>query len=219
MRSREAWLAAIATALGMADVACKKDVADGPAAVREVASASSSAPVVAASAPSETASAVTIASAVPSASASTASTSSAKPPDLRSVGLGNLGTIGIGHGVCGARVNPACGASPAPRDVQPNVNIQLLGSDNADDRRVVQTNLRARVRSCALNAVKNDPNTQGDVVMNIEIDAHGAVTNVDSQGALAAGATTCMKSAARNVKFAEGTARTIRVHVHVDRSY
>ncbi|HEX4517289.1 MAG TPA: hypothetical protein VH054_27275, partial [Polyangiaceae bacterium] len=175
----------------------------------------------AASAPSETASAVTetIASAVPSASASTASTSSAKPPDLHSVGLGNLGTIGIGHGVCGARVNPACGATSARHDVQPNVNVQLLGSDNADDRRVVQTSLRPRLRSCALNAAKNDPNTQGDVVMNIAIDAHGAVTNVDSQGALAAGATACMNGAARNAKFAEGTARIIRVHVHVDRSF
>jgi hypothetical protein len=54
IRSRDAWLATIAAVLGASELACKKDN-DGPAAAREVpsASASSTAPVVAASAPPE----------------------------------------------------------------------------------------------------------------------------------------------------------------------
>ncbi len=212
MRSREAWLAAIAATLGVSD-ACKRDATNAPAAVREVPSVSASASV-AASAPSETASTDPIASAVPSTSASTASTASAKPPDLR-----NVGGIGTGHGACGFRVNPACGAVARPQEPTPTVNVQLfggLGNDNA----IAQSQLRSRMRTCAINGAKQDPNEQGDVQLQLDIDAHGTVTNVRSPGTrLGASTTQCMQRAARAITFAEGTARTLNVNVHVQRGY
>jgi hypothetical protein len=218
MRTREAWLAAMAAVLGVSDGACKKDDSvDAPAAVREVPSASASASV-AATAPSESASTEVAASASVAPSASVVASAT---PTVTGIGLGNIGTLGtIGHGACGlAHVNPACGARASNQEPTTNVNLQLIGSDSADDRRVVQTNLRARMRACANNAAKNDPNIQGSGVLELAIDAHGAVTRVDSPaGNLPESALGCMKTGAHSVKFAEGAARTIRVQLQVQRS-
>ena len=247
VRSRDAWLATIAAVLGASELACKKDAVDGPAAVREVPSASAyasaSPPIVgsaeggttqfgsvAASAPSDTASAAASASAAPSASAASkgmteremalaiASVLGPPPPTSSSIGLGTIGIGRVEHNACGVgRVNPSCGAMPPRREPQATINVQLLGGSE-DDRRTVQTNIRARMQRCAGNAVANDPNTHGDTTLQVAIDDHGTVTHVDAQGALPEGVTACMKSSARTVKFAEGAARTIRFIVHVDRS-
>jgi hypothetical protein len=207
IRSRDAWLATIAAALGASEIACNKDAKEGPAVAREVPSASTSA-TVAASAPSETASAEVVAS----ASAAPSATASAAPTSTKLVG--GAGT-GIGHMACGR----ACGASSARMDPQPNVTLNMLGPPNNDDLRVVQSGLRARIRSCAIDAAKKDSNTQGNAILTIAVDAHGAVTRVDAQDSGLGEAVACMKSAARNVKFSEGAARTIRVDVRVDRSF
>ena len=215
MRSRDAWLAAIAAALGVSDAACKRDATNAPAVAKEIASASSSSSssaTVASSAPSETANAEVIASApLPSATAAPlAATATATPS-------GGLGGIGIGriNPACGARA--ACGATATPREPTANVNVQVLDGGE-HDAPVAQTQLRARVRNCANNGIRNDPNERGRLVLQIAIDAHGAVTRVDRLGTTIGETTSaCMQNAARAVKFPEGTARTIRVQVNTDR--
>src|SRR5438105_4168439 len=133
MRSREAWLAAMAAVLGVSDVACKKDATDAPATVREVASASASA---SASAPVEVASAPvpeTSASAIASASAS----AKPKPVDT-GIGIGSIGGHDNLRLSCGARA--ACGASVNPGRIAPapTLTLQVPGG-NAEDVRTAQT--------------------------------------------------------------------------------
>lgn len=215
VRSRDAWLAAIAAALGASELACKKDGADGPAVAREVtsasASASSSAPEVAASAPPEAS-----ASASATASTSTLASPSATPKPT-STGLIGLGTIG--HGACGgsAYVNPICGARAGPREPTANVLVRVIGPDPvADDQRTLQSQLRTRLRSCANNAAKRDPTTHGDLTLQLAIDAHGSVTQVDAESStIDGGFLQCMRSATRATRFPEGAARTIHVLIRV----
>ena len=110
MRNRDAWLAAIAAALGISEEACRRDAAPQ---VQQVATpASSSVSVVAATAPSASAdiapSATAVASAAPSASASAAVV---KP-------LTSAQTLQeLSHAICGAvaqntlQLNAACGGT------------------------------------------------------------------------------------------------------------
>jgi len=114
MRNRDAWLAAIAAAMGISEEACRRDAA--PQAQQVVSAAASSSVMVAATAPSAsadttpsaTASASAIASAAPSASTST--TTIAKPSASDAAKLRELS-----QAICGAVpqnvFNGSCGVS------------------------------------------------------------------------------------------------------------
>jgi hypothetical protein len=208
MRNRDAWLAAIAAALGISEEACKHDAAPQAQAV---ASASAS---VAASAPSASAdtmpSATASASAAPSASASVAAIKPVPNP---------LGTVDPMSGLCGASVqnqlnqlttngscgvstyqpgtigsggigslntighSNACGApghpSPMPTTSSPRAEVTLNVTGGAAGDDHIATNLRPRFRACANQALRSDPSEQGKIVVSVKIAANGEVSSAD----------------------------------------
>jgi hypothetical protein len=214
MRSREAWLAAMAAVLGVSDGACKKDATDAPAAVREVTSvaASASAPalIVAASA-SEVASV----SVSPSASASAEKT----------IGLPGTGTTAQRHvpASCGARISDlkdiggpgeqSCGASREVKAPTAIIAATVTGAATGDERAIAST--RPRLRTCANKGLTLDPNETGKAVITVAVAANGEVasSNVTSSNGLGAQTTACMASVLRRATFDAGAARSLVVTI------
>jgi hypothetical protein len=96
----------------------------------------------------------------------------------------------------------------------------MQGPQSSADASIAIGSLRARMRSCAIDAATNDPDTHGDVQLELAIDAQGVVTHVNAspQGnALAQSVVACMRGSARSVTFVAGAARTVRVLVRVER--
>jgi hypothetical protein len=243
MRTRDAWLAAIAATLGLTEEACRaKETA--PAAAREApsASASASAPIVAEIAPSAsaevapsaTASAMASASssAAPRASASTLAQLLGDPKALDPKILEQLqascgapaistGTIGIGT-IGTGRIGPqnlSCGATPGTNHpTTPSLRAEISTSVNngaAGDDRVVAM-LRARLRNCANHALQQDPSQQGRLLVITHIAANGEVTNatVASNSGLSESCATCMARAVRTAQFPTGAQRVISITVN-----
>ena len=151
------------------------------------------------------------ASAAPPPSASTA------PTAQTVIGLQNIGSIG--HGACGgsSRVNLICGATANRPD--PVVAVMLRSTADEKDTTTLQAQLRPRLRNCASTTAKRDPNLHGELTLQIAIDAHGGVTNVDVEGySIDETTVQCMRSAARSTKFAEGAARRVRVVIRLQAS-
>ncbi len=220
MRSRDAWLAVFAAALGVSEEACKRAGEDAPIAVHDVPSATTSTSIVAASEPSASAepasSASVVASASPSASAS--AVASAKPvPKPSST---DLQMLALSNAICGAvpqrNLNASCGGSANPQTVQgPTADVQLhVQNGAAGDDRVVAS-LRPRFRSCANNGLKQDPNMQGKLVITATIAANGEVTStsIAQNSGLLDSVAQCMSRGARNASFPAGAVRTIQIFV------
>jgi hypothetical protein len=240
MRNREAWLAAIAAALGISEEACRHDAAPQIQPVATVA-ASASAPIVAATAsidvaPSATASATT--SAIASASAAPSTTALPnKPPttNLQEISQAicgavpqNLQQLNTLNGSCGVSANRnigripgngACGGSvgPGPNAVRgpvAAVTVTLTGGATGDDR--VAASLRPRFRACANQALSQDPSMQGKLLVTATIAANGEVQKADitnNQG-LSPAASQCMIRGVKNAQFnATGAARTVTLLV------
>lgn len=221
MRSRDAWLAVIAAALGVGEDACKRDVKDAPAAVREVPSASASVSVsVAAPAPSESASSIPIASAsaAPSASASVRAEDLAKlltgtpGPPATSLTIGTIGTgIGVGN------IHNSCGATAIrPIDTAPtaNVAVSAIGGVPGDERIVAL--MRGKLRACANQALKQNPNEQGKLLVRVTVGPNGDVTStaIASNAGLSDASAQCMSRSMRSASFpASSAARTLDVTI------
>ncbi len=229
MRSRDAWLAVFAAALGVSEDACKREGKDAPPAVHDVPSATTSAIVAAAAPPSASAEPAPSASAVASASAapSASAVASAKPVPKPS----ELQLLGISNAACGAvvprndlqnlqqigRVNPSCGATANPETVRgPIAEVQVHVQNGAagDDRVVVS--LRARFRTCANNGLKQDPTMQGKLVISASIAANGEVTttSIAQNTGLSEPVAQCMSHGVRNATFPAGAARTVQIVVN-----
>ncbi len=229
MRSRDAWLAVIAAALGVSEAACTRDGKDAPTAVHDVPSATTSSAIVAAIAPSASAdlapsasSVVASASAAPSASAVASATPVPKPSELQ--------LLGISNAACGAvvprndlqnlpnlRVNPSCGATANPEPIRgPTAEVQVhVQNGAAGDDRVVAS-LRARLRACANNGLKQDPTMQGKLVISASIPANGEVTttSIAQNAGLSEAVAQCMSRGVRNASFPAGAARTVQIFVN-----
>jgi hypothetical protein len=197
--SADAWLAAIAAALGVSDVACSRDSTNAPAAVREVTSV----------ALVDSVAAIETASAAPSAM----DTASAAPSTVASGGVGGrhetpascgaIGTIGHLNEIRNMPITQqACGA-PAPRNVGPRAVIaaKVTGATGIDERVVGAA--RPRLRLCANKGLQNDPNETGKAVVTVVIGPNGDVTSstLTSASGLAATTTACMAAVFRNVTF------------------
>ncbi len=207
MRNREAWLAAIATALGISEEACRRDAAPQ---VQQVASAASSiAPVVAETAPSASA----VASAAPSASGSVASLVKPAPSmtpqqqlmqAICGASVQNQLQNMPANGICGVSVNPpnrlpgnlscgatvntgripgggSCGGIGAPPQQQGTRGVTAVVNvsltGGASGDDHVAASLRPRFRACANQALAQDPSQQGKLVIVAVIAANGEVTN------------------------------------------
>jgi hypothetical protein len=213
MRSKQAWLAAVAAALGVTDAACHRDATEGPAAVREVPSASAMAMATSVE-PEASASAAKMEEAAPSTTVSVstpdASVGLASGIGSGSVtrGIGNIGSVACGAvaTVCGARVMQVPTA---------NVTVSLgVGSAAGDERSA--TTVRGRLRACANRALNVDPTMQGKVTIALAIGPTGAVTTttIVANSGLSASDTACMTTALKNTAFAStGAARTVTVMI------
>ena len=113
-----------------------------------------------------------------------------------------------------ASAQPADTGAIAGRVVQlPAVGISVLSSSDPRDPPVLQTQLHSRARTCAASVVKRDPTLHGDITLQIGIDAHGNVTHVNVESSFDEPAGACLRGSSRSIKFAEGTARAVRVIV------
>lgn len=223
MRSRDAWLAAIAATLGISEEACRREAAPQIQQVASAAAASSSAPVIAATAPSAsadttaTATASVIASAAPSASVP--SIAKVSPSDQAKL-------LEISQAICGAvprqnvlLQNGACGAigtQPNSPTTSPRAEITLFVSGGAAGDDHVATNLRPRFRACANQALMQDPSQQGKLVIIVKIAANGEVTSADvaSNAGLSPASAQCMTRMVKNAQFPAGAARTLDVAIN-----
>jgi hypothetical protein len=208
MRSKQAWLAAVAAALGVTDAACHRDATDGPAAVREVPSASA-----ATSVEPEASASVATGDAAPSTTMSVG-TRAASVGLASAMGSGTIrrGIGNIGSGACGA-VATICGAVTKVQVPAANVTVSLGAGSAAGDERGTMT-VRGRLRACANRALNVDPTTQGKVTIALAIGPTGAVTTatVIANSGLIASDTACMATALKNTAFAStGAARTVTV--------
>ena len=201
MRSREAWLAAMAAVLGVSDGACKKDATEAPAAVREIASvAAATVPSASATASSSTA----IESATASASASVAPSVSVATV-TRVTDPGMLRSDSLQQAICGAR--------PEVRAPRANVTTTFTGAASGDERVIGAA--RPRLRNCANKGLMVDPTETGKAVVTIAVGGGGDVTtsSVTSSAGLGPQTTACMASAFRTMAFGAGAARSIVVTI------
>lgn len=224
--TKEAWLTALATVLGVSESACRNAKHDDPAAVRDVPPASAPAVVVAASAPEPViASVAPSASAPPSASAvATPSPTTSEiasmigaigtgaPSPFGSIGVGNIGTIGRSpHANCGA----SCGARSQQQQPTAQVGLSYSNGGHPEDQRMLAV-LRPRMRSCANKGLQTDPNEQGRVTLMITIAANGDVTNavVVNNTGVGAGTAACMATGAKQATFvAMPTSRQLQLAI------
>jgi len=223
---REAWLAAITAAFGLAE-GCHHDTETNPAAAREVPSAST---VVSLAAATPSSSAPTVASEEPSAAASVSASASASaaPSATTAVTAAEYGLrqqIGT-SGICGGSANPnptgigsgigrmrslanlSCGA-PARRDTPTttaSISTSLSGGSADDERTVAQ--LHGRLRMCANHALEQDPNESGTLRLLIHVAASGEVSAVDatSGSSLSAQSVACMTNMIRHGQFSSSSA-------------
>jgi hypothetical protein len=236
MRSRDAWLAVFAAALGVSEEACKRDVKD--AVVHDAPSASASAvAMVAATAPSASAEPTPALSAPASASASAAPSASAPaahatakpttdPAELaRAIAIADAvnhspntigtGTIGLGHMNASCGASASCGATVQRHSPIANVSTNVSNGAAGDER--VVASMRPRLRACVNQGLQQDPSMHGKVVLRVSIAANGEVTSssVAQNNGLSDGTAQCMARALRNSTFEarSGSARSIDVTV------
>jgi outer membrane biosynthesis protein TonB len=203
MRSRDAWLAVIAAALGVSEEACKREAKDAPAAVHDVPSTSASVAAAALSASSDP---------IATASASAVTSASATPKrDTHASFGGSIGTIGtIGH-----VGNNSCGATVRQPEPTANVTAHAAGGEVTGDDRVIAT-LRPRLRYCGNQELKQNPDASGKIVVSVSIAASGDVTAAavaQNMGA-SANVAQCMARSVRTAKFPAGSAaRTLNIAI------
>jgi hypothetical protein len=230
---REAWLAAITAALGLAE-GCHHDADNGPAAVREVASigstvvAEAQAPAVAPSASTEVAAASSTASVVASTSA-TPPTFAPKQEVLQhsnaicgaSIQSNNL------NASCGGSVanplatgigrisNASCGATAQPLNapIRAEVTTHVNGGDANDQRAIAQ--IHPRLRACATRALSQNPGETGTMRIIVSVAVSGDVTNITvaSNGGVSAATSACMTNMLRRVQFSTGSTRQLEIAV------
>lgn len=237
MRNRDAWLAAIATALGISEEACRRDAATQVQPVATVAASAASAPSVAASveiAPSASVATTTTASVAPSASASVAIVAKPAPtqaPNLQELSQAICGAvpqnmrnascgattqtlrIPPGNGACGGSVGPGPSANPV-RGPTAVIAVSLTGGASGDEH--VATNFRPRFRACANQALAQDPSQQGRLVIVAAIGTNGDVRTADvsTNSGLSASSAQCMLRMVKNAQFPAGAARTVTLVIN-----
>jgi len=242
LRSRDAWLTALAATLGISEEACRKDAAPQ---VQQVATASASASasaspsatiIVAETAPSTTASTSTSASA--RTAAKNAPTSATMTPEQLAQAicgavpqnvLQQSGACGVSAnpmpmpmasgtvGTIGTGHNPACGASPMRIGTNTNVpraEVNLTVHGNAADQERAKA-LRPRFRACANQALAQDPTQRGQLTIMATIGKNGEVTKADiaNNAGLSASSAQCMLRGVRVAQFAAGDERTLVVMI------
>ncbi len=216
MRTREAWLSAVAAALGVSVAACKGS-SDQSVAAREVAAPSTSV----AAAPSVQPSASPSASETPSASvAASASAAPSVVSGLKTVASGG-GQIQLGRGLdgirgsCGARAN--CGGGQGVPDVARNAVLTINIGGTPAPEEAVHTRLNALWRGCANAEMAKNPSFRGSLTMEITL-VDGGVTNavITSNNSVPTSVTECMLLRVRNNQFSAGTVpRTLNISVSI----
>lgn len=223
--SRDAWLSAFATALGVAVASCKREAPPDPAVVAREVAPSATPSIVASATPAPSASVAEIADASSPADASPQKTA-ATAPSVDFSGIGGLNSVDASMGVigtlghlrvnnsCGASmpVNPSCGAS-VQREPTANVSVAVVAGQEGTDAQKVQT-LRASLRACANKGLEQNPGMSGTVRVQVQVDAKGdATSTVNGLGGVEANVGACMAAKLRNLKFDAGSPRTLQVVV------
>lgn len=166
--TRDRWLAAFATVLGVSAEACAREAEPStvPVTAYEVPSASgSSAPML------------ITASTTPPPSIATPSTP--PPPEPSCASKPAQGACG--SGTCSAKscaATVATSPSPSPSPSPP----PLPAASSVPDAARVVASLQPKFRACYQTQLSSDPNAEGSVTLTVDIAADGKVTNVAPGG-------------------------------------
>jgi hypothetical protein len=231
MRTRDAWLAAVAAALGVSDTACHRETKEEPAAARDLSARAAASSSVLAVAPALSTSASTIAVATSASASGVAGTATAPRTDpnaLQAIDMndplraalngGNDAPIdlsSLAQTSCGVSNNTgelglrprglgAAGSSSGTLvHAGPTaiITATATGTVAGDDARIAAT--KPRLRNCATRALDADPSMEGTAVFTVVVAPSGDVSSVTAANTgLSVSAVACMSSAFRGVNFA-----------------